>query len=368
MKKIGITTFHRAHNYGAMLQAFALSKKLEKDAKVEIIDYYNPKIYDQYKMIRPFCKNPIRLAHRLKEDIFYHNKRKLRYLNFENFICNKCKLSNTYKTIEKIEKESSRYDILITGSDQVWNPKIVGDLSDIYTLNFGDKKIKRISYAASVGNSEIILGREDEFKQKISILDRISVRESDAKNELQKIVDKPVEVVLDPTLLLERSEWEDEITRLNKESQKYILAYVVEQDEDYIKIVNELSKKTGLKVIHFGIGNGKYDNVLKSAYTEGPLEFVNLIKNAEYVVATSFHATVFSIIFNKKFFIVPHRKTGIRVISLLDKLGIQGRTFSSFEEFKNIDYDFKTDWERVENILKQERQKSINWLQDAIEG
>ena len=173
---------------------------------------------------------------------------------------------------------------------------------------------------------------------------------------------------MDPTLLISREEWEDDIEKIEKNGCKYIVAYVVEPDVEYIKIVNDLSEKTGLKVIHFGLKNPGYKNVLKSAYTEGPLEFVNYIKNAEYVVATSFHATVFSILFNKKFFIVPHRKTGARVTNLLDKLGIEGRTFSNYEEFKNIDYDFETDWNKVESKLEMERKKSLDWLINAIEG
>lgn len=368
MKEIGITTFHKAHNYGAMLQVFALSKKIEEKNKVEIINYYNPKIYNQYKILRPLCKNPITLARNLKEDIFCHRKRKLRYTSFENFIKSKCNLSNNYNSEELIKSKSIKYNVLITGSDQVWNPKIVGELSDIYTLNFGTKDIKRISYAASIGNAAIISENENEFKKKLAIIDNISVREEDAKIELEKIIDKPIDVVLDPTLLLRKEEWEKEINDLNKEKEKYILAYVVEHDEEYIKIVNDLSEKTGLKVIHFGLKNPGYNNLLKSAYVDGPLEFVDLIRNAEYVVATSFHATVFSIIFNKKFFIIPHRKTGARVTNLLNKLGITGRTFSSLEEFKNIDYNFETDWSAVEKKLEEERQKSLNWLKNAIEG
>ena len=99
----------------------------------------------------------------------------------------------------------------------------------------------------------------------------------------------------------------------------------------------------------------------------GPFEFIKHIRDAEYVVATSFHATVFSILFHKKFFIVPHKKTGARVTNLLDKLKITGRTFSTLEEFEKIDYDFETDWKEVDNGLEIERKKSIDWLVNAIE-
>ena len=183
---------------------------------------------------------------------------------------------------------------------------------------------------------------------------------------MQKIVNKDIEVVLDPTLLMSREEWNSEIISINKCNQRYIVAYVVEPDTEYIKIVNELSRKTNLPVVYFEAKNPGYTNVLKSEYTAGPLKFVNYIKNAEYVVTTSFHATVFSIIFNKKFFIIPHKKTGARVTTLLKKLGIDGRIFSNYDEFKKIDYDFETDWSIIEKNLKNERDVSRKWLENAI--
>lgn len=367
MNKIGILTFYNAHNYGAMLQVYALQKKCEKLGKCEVINYDNKKISNQYKIIRTVGKNPLKITMRILTDLKNYKVKKVRFDKFDYFMKNCLKLSKEkYLSENHLKSENLKYNIMITGSDQVWNPQIVGELSDIYTLNFGDRKAKRISYAASVGDTTQININKEQFKRKLECLDNISVREEDAKEQLDKILDKKVDVVLDPTMLLTRKEWEKELKEIVVDKEKYILAYVVQPDEEYIKIVNDLSDKTGLKVIHFDIKNPGYNNVLKSAYTEGPLEFVNYIKNAEYVVATSFHATVFSIIFNKKFFIVPHRKTGARVTNLLDKLGIEGRTFSSYNEFKDIDYNFETNWEEVNKKLDIEREKSINWLLNAI--
>ena len=173
--------------------------------------------------------------------------------------------------------------------------------------------------------------------------------------------------MLDPTLLLSTDEWKSKLTNIDKQTSKYILAYMVQANDEYKKIVNYLSKKTGLKVIHFD--NEKiYDNELKSAYTAEPFEFIDLIKNAEYVVATSFHATVFSIIFSKKFFVVPHLKTGSRITNLLEKLGIEGRIYHKLEEFENVDYDFETNYIQVKEKLKEEKEKSIKFLKEAIEN
>lgn len=370
MKKINIVTFQNALNYGAALQTYALNKFLcEKypDYVIKDIDYRNKRISNSYKLITPIRKNVIKWFFLVLNDIKNFSKNYKRMKSFKNFLNSNINFTSPYKSEKYLKNNYPDSDILITGSDQVWSTTIVGELSDIYTLNFGDKNTKRISYAASVGNANIILENKEDFKNKLSRLDFISVREEDAKGQLQKISNRHIEVVLDPTLLLKKDDWEHLLGNISSYGEKYILAYVVQPDLEYIKIVNDLSEKTGLKVIHFEKTNPGYNNVIKSAYTEGPLEFVNYIKNAEYVVATSFHATVFSIIYNKNFFIVPNKKTGARVINLLDKVEIKGRTFYDFNEFKNIDFKLKTDWNEVNNKLKDERKKSINWLVNAID-
>lgn len=366
MKKVGIITFSWAHNYGALLQTYALQKKISENNEVKIINFKKKEYINQYKLIPHISGSFSKKIKGSLKSILFFNKNLKRYLKFSKFINNNICFTELYNTEDELKENPPKYDVYITGSDQVWNPRIVGELSDAYTLNFGDETIKRISYAASVGNSLQILQNIESFTRKLSILDYISVREEDAKNELSKIINKNIQVVLDPTLLLTKEEWEDNIYNNKKVKEKYILAYVVEEDAEYNKIVNELSIKTGLKVIHFEKRNNKYNNVLKNAYTEGPLEFVNYIKNAEYVVATSFHATIFSVIFNKKFFIIPHKKTGARVTNILNKLGISGRTFYNLDEFNKIDYDFETDWDSVNKKLEEERKKSIDWLENSI--
>lgn len=372
MKKIGILTFHNAYNYGAVLQCYALNRITNNNIiKSEIINYNNLNIANTYKYF-PKNKNNRSIKKYIKgiiKFLLFNKKIKVRKEAFNQFISKNCKLTKEYTIDEMLKNRFKEYDCLITGSDQVWSIPIVGELSDIYTLNIGRNNINRISYAASVGQASLIKDNQELYARKLSQIDHLSVREYDAKQELEKIIDKHIEVVMDPTLLLARRKWEELIINNNINEnieQKYILAYVVEPDEEYVKIVNDLSKRTNFKIIHFGLKNLKYKNVLKSVYTSGPIEFINYIKNAEYVVATSFHATVFSIIFNKNFFVIPHKKTGARVTNLLQKLGIEGRVFNTFEEFKNIDYSSKINWNEVNKKLEIERKKSINWLTNAI--
>lgn len=364
MKKIKIITFHSAHNYGAILQVYALQRVLSEENNVEVINYRNNNIDNTYKLINPETLKTIIKS--ITKNILYFHRNITRYNKFENIIKEKLNLTKKYNSEEEIKKDFPKADIYITGSDQVWNTSITKGLQDSYTLNFGDDSTRRISYAASIGKSKLTDAEKEVFKEKILKLDYISVREEDAKKILTPVINKPIEVVLDPTLLISKEEWQNEIKNIKKEKEEYILAYTVGADDEYYKIINELSKKTNLRVIHFETRNKKIKNVLRNAYTSDPFEFINLIKNAKYVVCTSFHATVFSIIFNKKFFVIPHKITGSRVYNLLNKLEIENRAVKNLEEFKKIDYDEEINYEKTKILLEKERNKSLDWIKKAI--
>ena len=354
---VRIVTFNRAHNYGASLQAYALQENIKGMKKnVKIIDYRNHNIEDMYKPLNVRGAGILSKVKRIIIYCIYQKKLNSRYKNFENFFSKYFELTNSYYSKMEIENDKdNNCCTYITGSDQVWNRNITKELSDIYTLNFKINGGKRISYAASIGDVSLVEKYKEEYISKIGKIQEISVREYDAKVALNKYLKNDIEVVLDPTLLLTTEEWNKKISNnpVNV-SEKYILAYMVEDDEEYIKVVNDLSEQT--------------ENVLFSAYSDGPMEFIKYIKDAQYVVATSFHATVFSILFHKRFFIVPHKRTGSRVTGLLKILGINGRTINTLEEFRKIDWKFETNWNEVDEKLQIERAKSIKWLENALEG
>ena len=362
---IKIFIFNRAHNYGAFLQVYALQEKIKMlNYDVQVVDLKVNEIVKNYKIfkISKNIKTTIKRIIYLKKD--YRNL-KVRYNNFKRIIEEKLNLTKAVKRLSQIKNVLNKKDILITGSDQVWNAEIINNKFDLFTLAIPGNNYK-ISYAASVGDVKLIEKYKEKYINNIGKIDKISVREKDAEIKLKQLINKPIEIVLDPTLLLTCAKWNELVKNTHKVKEKYICAYVVSPDEEYVKIVNQISATTGLKVIHFGLRNPGYKNVLQTAYTEGPLNFVDYIRNAEYVVTTSFHATVFSIIYNKKFFVVPHSKTGSRVTNLLKKLEIKERDFEKFEQFKGVDIDFETNWEVVNRNLEIERKKSEKWLMDAI--
>lgn len=368
MKNTKTLTFHSAINYGAILQTIGLQTALENlNLKNEVIDYTD-KCMRQYKL---FDFSEMQLKEKIKKImkiVLYGHKMNKRYYIFNKFIRDNMVLTKKVENVQQIEEIIEASDILITGSDQVWSTDIVGELSDIYTLNFGYESNKRISYAASIGTSQIDKQYENDYKEKISKIDFVSVREKSAQKELNKILPQnQIDTVLDPTMLLNREEWNKKIESISKaEKERYILAYTMEVNKEYVKIANELSKKTGLKIIYLDYRNYGFKNVLRNAYCDNPYEFINLVKNAEYVVTNSFHGTAFSIIFNKKFWAIPHKTKSARVTNLLELLNLSGRTVTTLEEFNRKDYDMDINYSEVNKKLDVEKSRSLEWLKKSV--
>lgn len=364
MKKIGIITFHNAHNHGAMLQAYALQKTLSAEHNVEIINFLNPLIEKSYKTIQISHNSILSCIKSLTSSIVYLPETLKRRRNFIKFSKKYLKLGQEYNSESELKNNPPKKDIYITGSDQVWNYTLTNGLSDIYTLNFGDKKITRISYAASIGVSKLSEELKETYKKKLSILDHISVRELQARKVLSEFIEKDLSVVLDPTLLLTKNEWDQLIIDIPPKKEKYIFVYGIGKQKKLYNLVNYLSTTTGIKIVPFNKTNGKYKNIYKKAYSYGPIEFLSMIKNAEYTVVRSFHGMIFSIIFHKKFFVVPDENTNSRMYDLLKKLDLSDRIVNDITELKDINREI--DYDLVDKIIEKERKKSINYLKEAI--
>lgn len=361
MLKAKLLTFHNAENYGAMLQAYALKNTLKNEGYgVQFINYQDKNILKDYKLIR---FNSFKSFFSSIFFIFRNVKRKISFKKFsDKYLDTKLK---KYYTNEQIEKDISKENILIAGSDQIWNVNLTCTLSDIYTLNFNNCKNKLI-YGASVGNEELIDVYKDSFVEKLKDVEYISVRESNVKEKLENILNKSVECVLDPTLLLSKTDWNnllEESKFVNPIKEDYILVYTLFESEKVTLAANKLSEITGLKVVHFRKYNA-YKNELKSLYTYGPTEFVNAFKNAKYVITNSFHGTVFSIIYNKKFSAILPCERKKRIEELLYALDIQDRILDDNKDINKILDEI--DYDSVNNKLEGLKTKSINYLKKGI--
>ncbi len=364
MKKVKILTFHNAENYGANLQAYALKEVLkDMDTNPSFINYQDKHILKDYKLMK---MNSLKSSF---SSLWYMPRNLKRKKSFKSF-CVTYLDGDTkkYYTKEDIEKDIDSETMLVAGSDQIFNLKLTDGLSDIYTLNFKKENTNKLIYGASVGNDELLEANKEKFKEKLKDLKCISVREENIAKSLEKILNKKVEKVLDPTLLLERKKWEELINKektVNLDDTKYILVYTLFEDSRITKIADYLSQKTGLKVIHFRKYNA-YKNELMSMYTKGPADFVNAFKNAEYIVTNSFHGLVFSIIFERKQYILMPESRGGRLKDLIGLTGLEKRAVNSLEDVINKDLNENIDYVSVKDKLNKEKEKSMEYLRGGI--
>jgi len=361
MQKAKIITFHNAENYGAMLQAYALKETLkELDVDASFVNYENKKILSDYKLIKT---NSLKSFFSSLWYMPRNLKRKRSFKSFGDTYLD----TNTkkYYSKEEIVQDIDNKDIFIAGSDQIWNPALTGGLSDIYTLNFSKENNNKIIYGASLGNEELLQKYADDFREKLSDLQYISVREKSIIKPLETICNKDIEQVVDPTLLLKKEKWDELIQKnnnLNLSKEKYILVYTLFEDKEITRIVNCISDLTGYKVVHFRKYNA-YKNELKSLYTQGPVDFINAFKNAKYVVTNSFHGTVFSIIYERKFYSVLPNERGGRIKDLLLELGLENRII---ENKKDLDLNLDIDYLQVKNKIDILSSKSKDFLKKGL--
>lgn len=369
MKSVGILTFHASHNYGSMLQAYALQQTvLDMGYKCEIINFRPER---QKQMFRPdYCTG--NLIERLKRLIvqFPHIRETWRkYELFEIFLQNNLLLSaKEYGTVEELEQEDLMYDYYISGSDQIWNADCF-DFDIAYYLPFVHSG-KLVAYAPSMGptpeNSKNINVNITPFLERY---DRISVREPGTAQFIQRKCNKEVPVVIDPTLLLPAGRWNSLIDPEPIIKGDYIFLYSPKFNsfENVYKLAEDISKHYRIKVIlsrnHKYLCDKRRWNKFHIKADIGPQEFLNLLKNARIVCCDSFHAVVFSIMLQVPFLAMDGMNDS-RISNLLEMVGLENR---SFNVDKSID-DSVFDSLSLKNIerLQPYINNSLDFLKAAL--
>lgn len=355
-KTVKIITFHCVPNYGAVLQAYALQKKLSEYAEtVNILDYEPKKLMEDYKVINTYSYKSVIMS--LFSATAYLKKKK----NFKRF--EKKYLSLSDKSYYKAEEIVDDADFYFLGSDQIWNPEITGGFDKVYFADFNRKKDSyAVSYAASLGKGTFSETEIHEFSKLLGKLDSISVREDEAKNIIEMKCEKKCEVVLDPTLLLKKEQWENLVK--NQTRKKYVLLYSLNGYAETEILAEKVARYSNIELVEL---SGRRRPILKkkheAIYNAGPEEFLSLIYNADYVVTDSFHGTAFSIIFHRPFLTVPHKTRGGRIKSILNKLELTERSIVGFDKDvfkKNIK------WDDVDKRLALERDKSIRYIEKQL--
>lgn len=362
--KVGILTFHRAYNYGALLQSFALQQVLlQMGTDVEFLNYRCPAIenFYVYGLFPHFSRNPRRWIFQLAE----HRAKKLQQKKCEEFRNHYLRMSRDYDDNNRGDV-IGQYDLLITGSDQIWNPSLTRGKSDWYAFLRQTDSQTIVSYAASVGSLYSFRYYFRFYEQNLAAYDRISVREENVKKYLETHLNRSVDLVVDPTLLVQKDIWFDLMSASSMENEPYLLYYDVETNDEARKIACRLSREKNLKLVHFN-RELIFRESSHYAQNQGPCEFLSLIAHAEAVVTSSFHATVFSVLFEKQFIVVPHSKTGDRVRELLKKTGLESR----FVEKDNVRVsalcDTEIDYVKALKKLDNLRDASMAYLEECVQ-
>lgn len=340
--KIGILTYHRAENYGALLQAYALKSYLQNlGHEVGFVDYW-PEYHEDY--FRIFSKKRFLEAGlrgklvQLYYLFFWTFKRKRRKVNLQDFMCKKLGLDckPKYRMATDICDE---FEIVFYGSDQIWRKQ--GMISfpgfDYWYWGADNVKAKKVAYAASMGNINVTGEDKTKIKSCLKSFDSISVREDDLK-VLLDLLSVSSELVVDPVFLLRAEEWVKLISKVRPSNHGYVLIYNLLGNDETVRFADKLAKKNKLKVIEitkkylpFAVG-GRYN------YTASVEEFLSLIYHADYVVSNSFHGVAFSIILKKQFYAIGMGEKASRVTSLLKIMGMDNRYIIRDSCVENIDY------------------------------
>lgn len=385
--KIGILTFYYdTINYGGALQAYALCKKIEQMGYIAeqiAFDTHLGSLSNKRKItikwifsatlkilpkIRSCIKSRRMKAAMEKWKVFAND----RHQAFKNFLENLTPHSPCVFTEDTICKANEMYDAFITGSDQVWN---VNWYNPIYFLDFANKSKYTFSYAAGALDKELTKAKKAALKRHFSRLNAISVRESSSVKRFSPLVNKPIEYVLDPTLLLSEDDW-SQIAEAPAIKEKYIFCYFLTNNESERKLATEFAERNGYKLANIPFMN--YKTALDQDFGDisdtkvSPEKFLGLIQNAEFIFTDSFHASVFSLIFKKKFVVFSRMEEhGMdnRIHSLLDIFDCEER-FCNTNERATMDYIDglnKLDYSHKFPKYKEMKKKSLEFLKINLE-
>lgn len=357
--KADLITLHSVYNYGSVLQTYATQEIFKRHGvDVTTIDFVRENNLF-FNRLKSGANNSI-----LKEAILLPSQLKQKSV-FDNFIKNNIKITDkTYTYDSDFDGYNSNADFFITGSDQVWNSTWNGGIVRPLYLSFVKSKPK-FAFAASFGKEKIDEEEINSTKELIHEYKYISVRENSALNILKNQYGyENCEQILDPTLLLSGSDWR-KIESKNKIKGKYILIYQLNSNHTFDKYASEVAKANNCKLVRIC---RRFDQLIlngKSIIIPKVEEFISLFDNAEMIITDSFHALSFSINLNKPFMCIYPPKFNTRLKSCLEMFELTDRLVQDYKKL-NI-FDKSIDWNKVNNILKIERDKSNKFIENCLE-
>lgn len=358
--RIAIATFHKTINYGAVFQAYALQTVLKKMGHEPfLID--NDMEVNVWNIGSWLGSTPQKTIDKwifLKRGFAFSTFRK-KFLTMD---------SAKFKGIDHLKKNPPKAEVYICGSDQVWNYNYVKvENEQLFWLNFGDNTVKRIGYAPSFGVSELPDAVSNRFSKYIKGFTAIGVREKSAIELVTSLGFPNSTWVIDPTLLLQEEDYRRiESPSIEPGKNPYGFCYHVGSDKETTDVLADIrTYLTNVKNIPF-----HYNAIgikTKKPYTYGPAEWLSKMKYSSFVVADSFHALMFSLVYRKKFIVVACRKTRSRLITILTELDLADRAVDIFDA-NTIETLFNKDidWDKVEIKINQLRKHALEFLESNI--
>lgn len=358
-------------NYGSTMQAFALQKTvMELGYGNRIINY----VPNKREKLAFFCKSSARFVtlkakienKKIESKFLNRDEIDLKNRKFEEFYENSFFLTEMIPVQNQMKSLNNKYRIFLCGSDQIWNPNYFKKCN---FLDFVSESNRKIAYAPSIGTTQLTENEKRKMKSYLDRFDKISVREESSKRLIESVVDKPVQVVCDPVFLLSREKWIEKM-QLKEPEEKYILCYFLGDNPEYQKMTEKLQESLKIKVKIIPTNTFGYALGFETQKTVGPKDWLSLLYGAEFVLTDSFHATAFSIIFNKSFYVLKRfsdtspKSQNSRIYHLLNMTGLEDRIWQNTTNVSYIENDI---WKTVDEKMRTERETSTLWLKNALE-
>lgn len=366
--KIGILTFHCADNFGAMLQAYGLLTWLSKEGFDAFIVNYAPPFLRGREWLFPYVpyKNLLKrmdvflwgLKRNLKAGRDWRTRKRL----MEDF--RTARLTGGSKAFHGNKGLlSMEADLLVVGSDQIWNPDITCGLRPAYFGAFeNDRLRKTIAYGASFGASSLPEEEVPRFSELLLSVQDVSMREKSAAEYIEAISGRKISNVVDPVFLLDGDDWR--AIEEKPAEDGFILYYETEPSEPMRETAHRLAQEKDLKVIALSANANEWgDWPFQGIWAVGPAQFLGYVSAAEYVITNSFHGAAFSILFHKPFCTFVHSTVGTRLESLLEDVDLTNRM--AVGDYRP-DIDEEIDWTEVERLLQIQRERSMGFLRRSL--
>ena len=368
--RAGLITFHFAHHYGAQLQALATMKAIQGlGHDCEIIDYRLPHTTRTNQLFKKSAS--VRAVASDAHTALHYGAFQRRFHRFEAFVAEEMALSaQRYTAVDQLRNHPPAYDVYVAGSDQIWNPYIFQDrqFDPAFLLDFV-REGRRIAYAPSLGVPALPEDKAAELKKFLAPFSALSVREKRGQVLLREAAGRQARVVLDPTLLLNGTDW-GALANPTRRQGPYILCYFVSDPGEAAPYALALAQKTGWPIVQLAGARRKICDGAELVFDAGPREFLALFRDAAAVVTNSFHGAAFSLQFQKNFFTSMSPKersqpTFSRIYSLLSRLGCADRIIGLDE---TAPLEAEMDYGQVYERLEAERADSLAYLKAALEG